>query len=83
MTETQEAKQSFDGEEQEDGGGKVMTETKGDGAEGGCESKETDERLEEAEEEEEDADDMEQSSMSSLQEGLLSPEEIQIVRTEA
>ncbi|XP_030257992.1 rab effector MyRIP isoform X5 [Sparus aurata] len=78
MTETQEAKQSFDGEEQEDGGGKVMTETKGDGAEGGCESKETDERLEEAEEEEEDADDMEQSSMSSLQEGLLSPEEIQI-----
>ena len=85
MTETREAKQTCDGEEQEDGGGKVMMETKGDGAEGGCESKENDERLEEVkeEEEEEDADDMDQSSMSSLQEGLLSPEEIQIVRTEA
>ncbi|XP_073347923.1 uncharacterized protein myripa isoform X3 [Pagrus major] len=76
MTETREAKQTCGDEEQEDRGGKVLMETQGDGAEGGCERKETDERLEEAKEE--DADDMEQSSTSSLQEGLLSPEEIQI-----
>ncbi|KAM8728595.1 uncharacterized protein myripa isoform 2-T2 [Acanthopagrus schlegelii] len=78
MTEMHEAKQTYDDEGQEDRGGKVMTETKGDGAEGGCDGKETVERLQEAKEEEDDADDMEQSSTPSLQEGLLSPEEIQI-----
>lgn len=51
-----------------------MMETQGDAAEGDCESKETDERLEETKEKH--TDDMEQSCTSSLQEGLLSPEEI-------
>ncbi|XP_045908213.1 rab effector MyRIP isoform X2 [Micropterus dolomieu] len=53
-----------------------MMETQGDVAEGGCESKETHERCEETKEE--NADDTEQSIASSLQESLLSPEEIQI-----
>ncbi|XP_042353942.1 rab effector MyRIP isoform X2 [Plectropomus leopardus] len=66
--------------EQKDGKREVATEwqemeTHGGAAEGGPESKETDERLEETKEE--NADDVEQSSTSSLQEGLLSPEEIQ------
>ncbi|XP_044077009.1 rab effector MyRIP [Siniperca chuatsi] len=86
IKETLEAKQTcerveVDDDEQEDRRGKVMTEwqimeTQGDAAEGGRESKEMDERLEETKEE--NADDTEKSSASSLQEGLLSPEEIQI-----
>ncbi|XP_070774701.1 rab effector MyRIP [Enoplosus armatus] len=83
MLETNEAKQTCerieeDDDEEEDRRGEVLnkrqtTETQGDAAEGGCESKETDGRLEETK-----GDDTEQSSTSSLQEGFLSPEEIQI-----
>ncbi|CAK6957683.1 rab effector MyRIP [Scomber scombrus] len=50
-----------------------MMERQGDAAV--CESKDTNERLEKTKEKH--ADDTEQSSTSSLQEGLLSPEEIQ------
>eukprot|EP00064_Thunnus_orientalis_P017069 superscaffoldBa00003529_g17145 len=50
-----------------------MMETQGDAAE--CESKDTDETLEETKEKH--IDDTEQSCTSSLQDGLLSPEEIQ------
>ncbi|XP_035860612.1 rab effector MyRIP isoform X2 [Sander lucioperca] len=52
-----------------------MIETQEDTAEEAFENKEMDIRLEETKEE--NADDLEQSSLSSLQEGLLSPEEIQ------
>ncbi|KAM9349888.1 uncharacterized protein myripa [Symphorus nematophorus] len=53
-----------------------MMETQAAAAEGGCESEDADERLEDTNEQ--NADDTEQSSTSSLQEGLLSPEEIQM-----
>lgn len=84
IEETLEAKQTrmeAGDDKREDGRGKVTTEwqmmeTCGDAAEGGCKSKETDERLEETKEETPDG--AEQSS-TSLQEGLLSPEETQIV----
>lgn len=84
IEETLEAKQTrmeAGDDKREDGRGEVTTEwqmmeTCGDAAEGGCKSKETDERLEETKEE--TADGAEQSS-TSLQEGLLSPEETQIV----
>ncbi|XP_041805219.1 rab effector MyRIP isoform X2 [Chelmon rostratus] len=81
IEETHEDKQKcqrleVEDDEQEDRERKVTTmmETQGGTAEGGCDSKETDERLEETKEE----DKVEQSSASSPQEGLLSPEEIQI-----
>lgn len=87
IEETLEAKQAckrieVDDGEEEGRRGEVSTEwqmmeTHGDAAEG--ESKETEERPEESKEE--NADGAEQSSASSLQEGLLSPEEIQIVST--
>lgn len=84
IEETHEDKQKcqrleVEDDEQEDRERKVTTmmETQGGTAEGGCDSKETDERLEETKEE----DKVEQSSASSPQEGLLSPEEIQIVST--
>ncbi|XP_034410434.1 rab effector MyRIP-like isoform X3 [Cyclopterus lumpus] len=82
IEDTLKAKQTYkrlemDDEEQEDR--KVpnewnMMDTKGGAADGDCESKETDESLKETKEE--NTDDMELSP-SSLQEGLLSLEEIQ------
>ncbi|XP_071348980.1 trichohyalin-like isoform X2 [Trachinotus anak] len=68
-----------DDDEQEDGGGKMVTEwqmmeKQGVAAEGESNSQETDEKLEETKEE--IVDGTEQSS-TSPQEGLLSPEEIQ------
>ncbi|XP_027147717.1 rab effector MyRIP isoform X2 [Larimichthys crocea] len=61
-----------DDDEQEDRGGKTeTTETKGEAAEGGRESKQTNE---------ETKDDAEQSGTSFTQQGSLSPEEIQTGR---
>ncbi|KAM7379555.1 hypothetical protein PAMP_005101 [Pampus punctatissimus] len=82
--ETDEAKQTRRRTEVyvENTGGGMTTEremmgAQGDAAEGECENKDTRERVEETKEKH--TDDMEQSCTSSLQEGLLSPEEIQNV----
>ncbi|XP_044223887.1 rab effector MyRIP isoform X2 [Thunnus albacares] len=78
--ETNEAKQTCKRTEADDKNTRAemttewqMMETQGDAAE--CESKDTDETFEETKEKH--IDDTEQSCTSSLQDGLLSPEEIQ------